>query len=354
MRKYWYRRIITIILAAAVSLGGGYCFTQYQKERNNRTVSTETLSKDFLIPGGMPVGIYMETDGVMILSTEAITAVDGLAYEPAEHLVKPGDYIIGLDDTAIANKKELIRAVGAISAKTVVLHLRRENKYLDVKIKPVQSDTKEYKLGIWVRDNAQGLGTVTFLNGNSEFGALGHGIHDTNTDELLELSQGRLYETSIQDIEKGTGGQPGGMQGIIVYNNHNILGSISKNTDAGIFGKIDKIDALFENQSALPVGTKEEIVEGDAVIRCCVEGVIKEYKIRVTKIDQHAREVNKGIEIQIIDEELLNLTGGIVQGMSGSPIIQNGKIIGAVTHVFVQDSTRGYGIFIENMLEQIK
>ena len=143
------------------------------------------------------------------------------------------------------------------------------------------------------------------------------------------------------------------MEGIIVYNHYNVLGSITSNTETGIYGKIDRVDKVFKNQEAYPAASKEEIKTGKAYIRCAVSGEVKDYEIQITKIDLHPGEVNKGIEIRVTDEELLRITGGIVQGMSGSPILQDGKIVGAVTHVFVQDSTKGYGIFIENMLENL-
>ncbi len=145
---------------------------------------------------------------------------------------------------------------------------------------------------------------------------------------------------------------PGGMEGIIIYNNYNILGSITKNTDAGIFGVIDRIDTLFSDQTPVRVAKKEEIKEGPATIRCAVEGKVREYDVEITGIDFTTPEVNKGIILKVTDKELLKVTGGIVQGMSGSPILQEGKIIGAVTHVFVNNPAKGYGIFIENMLDQ--
>jgi len=353
MTKYWYRRFLVILLTAVIFIGGGYCYMDYQQKADDQAVST-TADETLLIPGGMPVGIYIETDGVMILGTEAITAVDGLNYEPAGHLVKAGDYIVGVNDETVENKRELLGVVSKLTSERVVIHLRRNGEYIDVKIDPVQCGEDEYKLGIWVRDNAQGLGTVTFLTSNSEYGALGHGIHDTDTNELIEMSEGMLYRTTIRDIKKGESGNPGGMEGVIVYNNYNILGTITKNTDAGILGKVDKINELFTDQTAIPAGKKEEIEEGPAVIRCSVDGSVKEYEIQIIKVDLRSKDVNKGIEIAVTDEELLELTGGIIQGMSGSPMIQNGKLIGAVTHVFVQDATKGYGIFIENMLEQIE
>ena len=144
------------------------------------------------------------------------------------------------------------------------------------------------------------------------------------------------------------------MEGIIVYNNYNILGTIDKNTEAGIYGSIERIDELFEEQIPIETAAKEEIVTGPATIRCYIDNELKEYEIQVTDIDMSGSEINKGLVIQVTDPELLEKTGGIIQGMSGSPIIQNGKLIGAVTHVFVQDSTMGYGIFIENMLNQVE
>ena len=175
---------------------------------------------------------------------------------------------------------------------------------------------------------------------------------DIDTNDLLSISGGTLYTTSIKDIQKGEDGMPGGMEGIIVYNNYNILGSITRNTEAGIFGNIDRIDALFSDQTPVTAARKEEIKEGAATIRCAVEGKVKEYEVEITGVDLTATEVNKGIILKVTDKRLLEVTGGIVQGMSGSPILQDGKIVGAVTHVFVNNPTKGYGIFIENMLEQ--
>lgn len=353
MTVRWYRRMLIILLVFAVTVGGSYCFLQIKREELKKEVSAGTGSENLLIPGGMPIGIYMETDGVMVLGTDEIKSSDGSSTSPAKHLVKDGDYIVGIDEEEVENKQELIEVMQNMSKKTVILHLRRKMEYIDVKIHPAKDEEGKYKLGIWVRDNVQGLGTITFLNANSEFGALGHGIHDVDTSELLEISEGTLYETSIQNIKKGQNGSPGGMEGIIVYNHYNVLGSITSNTETGIYGKIDRVDKVFKNQEAYPAGSKEEIKTGKAHIRCAVSGEVKDYEIQITKIDLHPGEVNKGIEIRVTDEELLRITGGIVQGMSGSPILQDGKIVGAVTHVFVQDSTKGYGIFIENMLENL-
>lgn len=354
MRKYWYRRSLVILLLFTVLVGGGICISKYQMTLMKREVSTEEISGEYLIPGGMPIGIYMETNGVMVLGTDAIEGADGDQYEPADHIVRQGDYITGINDEVITNKKELIAAVKKLEDEDVVLHLRRKEEPVDVRLKAVESKDEEYHLGIWVRDNAQGLGTVTFLNGNSQFGALGHGIHDVDTNELLEIAKGSLYETSISSIQKGEDGTPGGMEGVIVYNRYNILGEITENTEAGIFGTVERIDELFADQKPLKAAGKSEIVRGSAKIRCCVDGTVGEYDVNILRVDLSEREVNKGIVLEVTDPDLLEKTGGIIQGMSGSPIIQNDKIIGAVTHVFVQDAKKGYGIFIENMLEHVE
>ncbi len=353
MRIYWYRRILIMILIFAVSIGGGYYFIYVKEDQLNQEVNADT-TRDMVIPGGMPIGIYMETEGVLVLGTDKVQAEDGMDYEPAAHLVKEGDYIIGLDEQEIRDKSELIRTVSELDHEEVVLKVRRKEQEIDIRMKAVKCGTEEYKLGIWVRDNAQGLGTITYLNADSSFGALGHGIHDTDTNGLLDIEKGVLYTTSIKDIQKGENGLPGGMEGIIVYNNYNVLGSITKNTEAGIFGTVERVDALFSDAEPVEVAKPEEIEIGKASIRCAVDGTVKEYEIEITDINPYAKEMNKTIEIQVTDENLLSYTGGIVQGMSGSPILQNGKIVGAVTHVFVNDPTKGYGIFIEDMMEESK
>lgn len=354
MRRYWYRRILIMILIFTVAVGGSYYFIEARENLINQEVSAATSNKTMVIPGGMPVGIYLETDGVMVLGTDKVKAIDGVMCEPAKHLVKAGDYIQKINNLQVETKQELVTAIAELENQDVVLKIDREGEKIDIKLDAVKCSKDEYKLGIWVRDNAQGLGTITYLTTESEFGALGHGIHDVDTSKLLEISSGRVYATSIKDIQKGEYGIPGGMEGIIVYNNYNMLGTIGKNTDAGIFGRIDRIDTLFTDQTPVEIASKKQIKEGKAVIQCAVEGKVKEYDVIIKKVDLNTKEINKGILLEITDEELLGVTGGIVQGMSGSPIMQDGKLVGAVTHVLVNDPARGYGIFIEEMLKTAK
>ena len=316
-----------------------------------KETSVEVRDTVCVVPGGIPVGIYMETKGILIIGTGAVTGTDGLSYEPAFRLVQGGDYICAVNGVPVSEKEDLIREVNGCKGKEVVLDLDRDGEFLQVKVNAVQTGEKEYKLGIWVRDNTQGIGTLTFLTGKGEFGALGHGINDVDTGTLLRFSEGRLYDTTIIGIHKGRAGTPGELSGLIRYRDSLICGTLTQNSEAGIFGKADARLSSKLGTDMWEVGYKQEIEPGEAWIRSSISGEQKDYRVEIAEIRRNERDVNKGIVLRVTDPELLELTGGIVQGMSGSPILQNGKIIGAVTHVFVQDSAKGFGIFIENMLE---
>ncbi len=318
-----------------------------------KEAKVEVLRPAYVIPGGIPIGIYMETEGILIIGTGEVTGMDGLTYEPAYRIVQRGDYIQAINGKAVSDKEDLIETINAEGDGEVILDLERNGESIQVKVEAVKTGQEEYKLGIWVRDNTQGIGTLTFLTENGTFGALGHGVNDVDTGSLLEISQGALYDTNIIDIKKGEKGTPGELSGLIRYRKELICGQLKMNTPVGIFG--DGEDRLYEklNGESLQIGYKQEIELGEAWIRSSVSGDIKDYQVEIIEIHRKDEDMNKGIVLKVTDPELLDLTGGIVQGMSGSPIIQNGKLVGAVTHVFVQDSTKGFGVFIENMLEHV-
>ena len=346
MRRFVYRRLL--IVSALIGI------IAIVWEVDNYEVSNKNLHNIEVIPGGMPLGIYMETDGILVLETERIEDVNGKLVEPAKNIVKTGDYILEINHEEIEGKNELISQVANLESSNVTMKIRRDDQCLEVEFDAVEVEEDSYKLGIWIRDSVQGLGTITFLTKDNKFGALGHGIHDADTEDLLEIKDGRIYDINIVGIQKGKRGEPGGVEGIIVYNHRNILGTIEENTECGVYGTVEKVDALFENNETMEICEKKDIELGDAVIRCGIGGNVEEYDIKIKSVDYFTRNENKGIVIEIVDEKLLEMTGGIVQGMSGSPVIQNGRIVGAVTHVLVNDPTRGYGIFIENMLEAAK
>lgn len=318
-----------------------------------KEAKVEVLRPAYVIPGGIPIGIYMETEGILIIGTGEVTGIDGLTYEPAYRIVQRGDYIQAINGKAVSDKEELMETINAEGGGDVILDLERNGETIQVKVNAVKTGQEEYKLGIWVRDNTQGIGTLTFLTENGTFGALGHGVNDVDTGSLLEISQGALYDTNIIDIKKGEKGTPGELSGLIRYRKELICGQLKENTPVGIFG--DGEDRLYEKLDGEPlqIGYKQEIELGEAWIRSSVSGAVKDYQVEIIEIHRKDEDMNKGIILKVTDPELLDLTGGIVQGMSGSPIIQNGKLVGAVTHVFVQDSTKGFGVFIENMLEHV-
>lgn len=302
---------------------------------------------------GSTVGLYMETEGVLIIDTGEITSENGTAQAPAKNIVKSGDYIVAFNEQKISSKQELMDDLSLLDGGKVTLDVRRNGETIPVSLTPVKDTEGNYKLGIWVRDDTQGIGTLTFVDSSGNFGALGHGISDVDTGELLQIHEGELYQAEILGIQKGIKGSPGELSGLIRYEPGRIIGSISGNSENGIYGAFTGNVTSGISLKKLPVAYKQELEIGPASILCCVEGSVQEYDAEITKIDLNHEDSNKSFVIHVTDPQLLNITGGIVQGMSGSPVVQNGKFVGAVTHVFVQDSTSGYGIFAETMLEQL-
>ena len=309
-----------------------------------------------VIPLGVPIGIVAKTEGVLVLGTGNLTDAAGNAYEP-EAVVKTGDYITEVGRQPINGKEELIAQIQACESQEAELTVRRGDEILTVKLPVVETANGDKKIGIWVRDDTQGIGTLTYITSDGKFGALGHGITDVDTGVLMEFAEGTIYTAEITSINKGKAGEPGELSGVILQGDKARLGTMKENTAQGIYGELTADPELFQSMfsiselKAYEIGFRNQAKEGAATILCTVDGQPKEYAIEIEKIKANVESVSKSLVIRITDEELLALTGGIVQGLSGSPIIQDDKLIGAVTHVLVNDPTRGYGIFIENMLE---
>ncbi|MEG2512221.1 MAG: SpoIVB peptidase [Acetivibrio sp.] len=317
-----------------------------------KNVELNVVETQKLIPGGENIGIYVETKGIMVLGSGSVTGRDGIKHQPAENIIKTGDYILSVNGKKVEKIQEMTEELNHCSSSPVILEVVRNQQLQSIKVAPVEISTGEFKLGIWVRDNTQGVGTLTYRTKEGKFGALGHGITDHDTGLTMEIEKGDIYDTEIIDIIKGTNGKPGEVVGIIRSSESMKMGKIYRNTDSGIFGTIISNESLWKERQELPIGLKQEVKKGNASILCALDGEIEEYEIEIEKIKWNSEKDSKGMIIRITDPKLLKKTNGIIQGMSGSPILQNGKIIGAVTHVFIQDSAKGYGIFIENMMKK--
>lgn len=315
-----------------------------------KTIKVHTVEKQEVLVSGSPVGIYMETKGVLVIDSGEITDREGIRRTPAERIIQSGDYICEIDGKVLTGKRQLMQLVRENQGEPMELQVIRHQETIKLEMTPVETEDGSYKLGIWVRDNIQGIGTLTYVEPNGTFGALGHGISDADTGERLEISDGDLYRADILSIRKGTAGTPGELRGVINYREENRIGTICGNSQYGIRGQMEP-GKYTESMKKIPTGLKQEIQTGKAEIRCDIGDGIREYQCEILEIDSNARDTNKCFVLRITDDDLLSRTGGIVQGMSGSPVLQNGKLIGAITHVFVNDPTKGYGIFIENMME---
>lgn len=316
-----------------------------------KQVDIQVIEEQELIPVGVPVGIYIKTDGILVIGVGEFEGQDGIQYSPSKYILKSGDYIQKLNGQTVTEKDSFIERIANGDGKELTLTVERNGEIMDLKITPVRDQSGAFRIGAWVRDNTQGVGTMTYIDEDGNFGALGHGINDVDTGTLMEVEDGTLYHTEIVSIKKGKMGNPGEMVGMITYLDDYILGDVKINCNQGIFGDCNQKAYRLTDAAPMPIALKQEIKKGPAQVLCTVNGKTQYYEIQITGIHLDHDNVNRGLEIQVTDPELLEITGGIVQGMSGAPIIQNGRIVGAVTHVLVNDPTRGYGIFIENMLQ---
>lgn len=305
---------------------------------------------------GNIAGVKLYTSGILVVGMSEIEGVDNKKHKPYENSgIEEGDSIISIDNTKISTTQDLIDTVNASSGKDLAIEYVHNNATATCSITPVQTSNNEYKLGLWVRDSAAGVGTVTFYDSSTKgFGALGHGITDIDTEELINIESGEFITTQILNIKKGENGYPGRIQGTI--DNQTNIGSIYKNTKFGIYGKVSNPSALrLDSSKEMEVALREEIKEGPATILCNLDGTSpREYNIQIERIFRENNYDNKSMKIKVTDENLLNKTGGIIQGMSGSPVIQNGKFVGAVTHVLVNNPKEGYAVFGDIMLKQIR
>ncbi|MDR1755168.1 MAG: SpoIVB peptidase [Eubacterium sp.] len=351
-----------IEIKSAKQDGGTISVSSTVTERQNNTMSlnlfglipvknieVEHIERPQLVPGGMPFGIKMLTGGAVVTGFGNVDGIN-LSCSPAkENGIKSGDIIRKINDIAISKNSDITKALQANKARAHVI-LERSGEIIGLKFKPeISKKDGLAKIGLWVRDSSAGIGTVTFYNPqNNSFGGLGHGVCDIDTGKLLPLHKGEAVSVSIGDVIKGLPGSPGELSGTFL--SRVPIGTIKSNTELGVFGTANFTMSL---ENGIPMAFKQDVKVGKAAILSTVNGNSpKEFDIIIEKIDYNEKNKVKNMIIRIIDPLLLNTTGGIVQGMSGSPIIQNGMLCGAVTHVFVNDAKRGYGVFAEHMFKQ--
>lgn len=321
-----------------------------------KNVNVNIVDRKELIPGGNSIGVRLNTKGVLVVAVTDIIGIDGKNYNPARDAgIKAGDSIISINDEKIKSADHVVKLLNDLKDSNIKLTIERNGVNFTTTVEPIQSFQDNcYRLGIWVRDKTAGIGTLTFFDiDHNHFGALGHGITDIDTGKLLNIENGKIMEAKVSNIEQGKKGEPGEIKGIF-YETDNIIGDIEENTPFGIYGALNESFSKKNKLKTLPIGFKDEVKEGKAyILTTTLDNKIEQYEIEIIKKQQQILPESKSMVLKVTDKKLLEKTGGIVQGMSGSPIIQDGKIIGAVTHVFVNDPTKGYGLYIEWMLEQL-
>ena len=321
-----------------------------------KDIDVSIIERTKVIPVGQVSGIKLYTSGVLVVGMSEIKGIDNIKHKPYENSgIQEGDTIVQIENKDITDTKELINVVNLSQGKELKIKYVRNNDSLECNITPVKTSETEYKLGLWVRDSAAGIGTMTYIEPElNSFAALGHGITDIDTGKILNISDGQFITTKVLSIMKGTSGNPGKILGTI--NEQAKIGIINKNSIFGIYGVVNDItNVKLNSNNAIDVATRNEIELGEAKILCSLDGEsAEEYKIQIEKIYLNNDYDNKSMLIKVTDNKLIEKRGGIIQGMSGSPVIQNGKFIGAVTNVLINDPTRGYVVFGDLMVKEMK
>lgn len=320
---------------------------------NIKKLKVNVVEPDRYFAGGETLGFSLQSKGVILIGGNYILSSNGIERPFENSGLRSGDVITHIDGVEINSVEDISNILRDFDGDSVSLKVKRNGEIFDVKIKPaLDSLTNTYKLGLWVKEDAVGIGTLTFINATTKrFGSLGHSINDSETNEIIDVSGGNIYESKILGIKKGKSGKAGELMG--TFSRENVIGSVDKNCEYGVYGFVDDVKALTVNKTSIEVGGRLSAKPGKAQILSALDGEnVEAYNIEIIKTNFQSSCNEKSMVIRVTDDNLIKKTGGIVQGMSGSPIIQDGKLIGAVTHVFVNDATKGFGIYIDWMLEQ--
>lgn len=325
------------------------------KNFNLKTINVNVIPKTKVIPVGRTIGMKLYTNGIMVVGMAEIEGKNNSRIKPYENTdIEEGDSIISINNKEIHNTNELIDEINNSKGNNIIIKYAKSDEIKETTITPAKYED-EYKIGLWVRDAAAGVGTVTFYEPSTNmFMSLGHGIEDIDTGKIVEIANGELVTANILSIEKGRKDSPGEIRGTI--SNGTTIGNISKNTQLGVYGDITNKEILgISTNNEIEIANRKEIQKGNAKIICQLDNnAPEEYDIKIEKIYLNNDQNNKSMLIKITDERLIEKTGGIIQGMSGAPIVQNGKFIGAVTNVLVKDPTQGYAVFGDLLIKQMR
>lgn len=354
-KNFLFRNIAILLFIFLFIFGNSPLITFGRNLDKTLVVEKDKDKHDAVYLGGYPIGIKLKTKGFIVISLSEIENYEKEPYSPAsEGGIKVGDNIISINEIELKNSNDITEIINKTKGNTIKIKLLRDNIELVKEVKPVKCVDDNYKLGLWIRDSTAGVGTLTFYDKkNNIFGALGHGIIDSDTNVIMPIEKGDILSAEIKSIKRGEKGNPGELRGIFVNETH-VRGEITKNSLNGVFGISNESLENIKFNEPIKVAKISEIKEGNAQILTTVDADgPKYYDIKIEKVLDNASTSSKNMLIVVTDEELLSKTGGIVQGMSGSPIIQNGKLVGAVNHVLVNNPCAGYGIFIETMLNEL-
>ena len=320
-----------------------------------KTVEADIIPKTKVVPIGETIGLKLYTNGVLVVGMSEVKDINNERVKPyINSNIEEGDMIVEVNGTPITSTTDLTQTINSSNGEEIVIkYIRNDNEY-EENFTPIQISDNEYKLGLWVRDTAAGIGTISFYEPTTKkFAALGHGILDIDTKSLISIANGEITTANILSIIKGEKGIPGEIRGSLI--GQTSIGAIAKNTSIGIYGILNNLGHFSIKNEEMEIGLRDEIQIGKATMICSLENnQKKEYEIEIQKMYINNNTDNKSMIIKITDKELLDKTGGIIQGMSGSPIVQNGKLIGVLTHVLVSDPSRGYAIFADMMIKQMR
>ncbi len=316
-----------------------------------RKVTVTMLPEEEVYIGGVPIGLTVQSEGAIVISDTSYESENGQVEMVKNEYFKAGDIIKSINGQEINNVDQVEKILSESENGVVKIGYLRNNNLKSVDVKLLKNKEGKYKLGLWARDDMSGIGTLTFVNKNTHhYCALGHAITDGHSENIIPVSKGKVFNCSLIGINKGKKNSPGELKGLFMQND--AKGTIDKNCKFGISGKLDELDGLVDSNLTAKVGGRLSVRPGKAKIVSSVSGIREEYEIEIIKASYQAKQADKSMVFRVKDKRLIELTGGIVQGMSGSPIIQDGKIIGAVTHVFLSDATKGYGVYSDWMIEE--